>query len=78
MKRRLKEETIIFISVFKWIALATIIGIIVGVSTTVFVSSLNWGSRLVSQYPYYFLLMPACLLARSSWNTSFRGGHGKR
>lgn len=63
MKRRLKEETVIFISVFKWIVLATIIGLIVGVSTTAFVSSLNWGSRLVPQYPYYFLLMPAGLLA---------------
>ncbi|MBI5492311.1 MAG: chloride channel protein [Deltaproteobacteria bacterium] len=63
MKRRLKEETVIFISVFKWIVLATIIGIIVGFSTTAFVSSLNWGSRLVSGYPYYFLLMPMGLLA---------------
>ncbi len=63
MKRRLKEETVIFISVFKWIVLATIIGVIVGFSTTAFVSSLNWGSRLASQYPYYFLLMPAGLLA---------------
>ncbi|MBI5642309.1 MAG: chloride channel protein [Deltaproteobacteria bacterium] len=62
MKTRLKEESVILVSVVKWIVLATIVGIIVGLSTTMFVSSLNWGAVLVNQYPLYFLLMPAGFL----------------
>src|SRR3990172_6156596 len=63
MRRRLKEETIIFISVLKWIFLATIVGAVVGLSTTVFVKSLNWGAALSAQHEYYFLLLPIGLLA---------------
>lgn len=61
MKRRLKEETVIFISVVKWLFLASVIGVIVGVSTTIFVKSLNWASQ-ISAYPYYFLALPIGLL----------------
>src|SRR3990172_531143 len=63
MGRRLKEETIIFISVLKWIFLATIVGAVVGLSTTVFVKSLNWGAAIAAQHEYYFLLIPFGLLA---------------
>jgi H+/Cl- antiporter ClcA len=62
MRTRLKEETIIFISVFKWLVLATIIGIIVGISTTVFVKALNWGASLSHYYQNYFIMMPIGLL----------------
>ncbi len=64
MKRKLKEETIIFISVLKWVALASITGAIAGVSTTVFVKSLNWGASL-NLTRYYYLTIPAGLLI--SW-----------
>ena len=63
MRRRLKEETVIFISVLKWIFLATIVGATVGLSTTVFVKSLNWGAALSARHEYYFLLIPFGLLA---------------
>lgn len=56
MKQRLKEETVIFVSVFKWLVLGTAVGIITGVSTTVFVMSLNWGARVAGQAHYYWLL----------------------
>lgn len=62
MKKRIKEETIIFVSVFKWIVLASAVGVITGVSTTVFVSALNFGSLLGQKYPYYYFLMPLGLL----------------
>lgn len=62
MKKRIKEETIIFVSVFKWIVLATAVGVITGVSTTVFVSAINFGSLLGQKYPYYYFLMPLGLL----------------
>jgi type III secretory pathway component EscS len=40
---RLTEQTILFISVIKWVILATIVGIIVGISTTIFLTLLNPG-----------------------------------
>ena len=61
MKRRLKEETILFISVVKWVFLASVIGIIVGLSTTIFLKALNWSIATTNQQPFYFLLLPVAL-----------------
>ncbi len=58
VKRRLKEETILFISVIKWVFLASIIGVIVGLSTTIFLKAMNWSIAFTHQQPYYFLLLP--------------------
>ncbi len=62
MKRRLREETVIFISVLKWLILASIVGVLVGVSTTAFVTSLNFGAFLARRYPFYFALLPVGLV----------------
>ena len=35
MRKRIIESTVIFVSVFKWVVLATIVGVIVGISTTI-------------------------------------------
>lgn len=61
MRRRLKEETVLFISVVKWVFLATITGVIVGLSTAVFLKILNWSTIPCGRYPYYFILLPAAL-----------------
>jgi H+/Cl- antiporter ClcA len=53
-----KEESVILVSVVKWLALATVVGVITGCSTTVFVMSLNFGVSLRSGFEHYFLLMP--------------------
>lgn len=58
MVTRLKEETIIFISVVKWIILAIGVGIVTGFSTTVYVKALNAAVGLDGYSPYFFLLMP--------------------
>ena len=58
MRRGLAEETVLFISVLKWVLLASIIGVIVGFSTTVFLKSLNWSIAFADQYYYFFLLLP--------------------
>ena len=63
MRRRIAEQTVIFISVVKWIALATVVGSIIGLSTTVFIKLLNWSIEHASAYKYYFLLMPVGFLA---------------
>ena len=61
MKRRLKEETILFISVIKWVFLASVIGVIVGLATTIFLKALNWSVAFTNQQPFYFLLLPVGL-----------------
>lgn len=61
MKRRLTEQTVLLISIIKWVFLATVIGIIVGLSTTLFLKLLNWSRLLGTTYPYYFLLLPLAL-----------------
>lgn len=61
MKRRFTEETILLVSIIKWVFLATLIGIIVGLSTTVFLKLLNWSRLFGSNFPYYFLLLPLAL-----------------
>ncbi len=50
MKRRLAEETVIFISVVKWVILAIIVGAIVGLSTTGFLMALSWGTEFRGTY----------------------------
>jgi len=69
MKRRLAEETVIFISVLKWVILAVAVGAIVGVSTTAFLKALSWGTEFSGRYSqyffhnnsYYFFLLPVAL-----------------
>lgn len=61
MKRRLTEESVIFISVLKWFVLATIVGAIVGISTTIFLKLLSRSTAFISQYFYSFLFLPGAL-----------------
>jgi len=61
MKRRFAEETILLISIIKWVFLATVVGIVVGLSTTLFLKLLNWSRSFGNNYPYYFLLLPLAL-----------------
>ena len=65
MFKRLEEPTILFISILKWVVLATIIGIIVGMGTTLFLKLLNSSMALTGQYRYYFLSIPAALFLSS-------------
>lgn len=61
MKRRLGEETVLFVSIIKWCVLATCVGIIVGAATTFFLKILNWSTAFAGQYQYYYLILPAAL-----------------
>ena len=58
MQKRLIESTVIFISVLKWVFLATIVGVIVGISTTIFIKLLNISIAYTSANSYYYLLLP--------------------
>ncbi len=61
MRRRLTEESVMFISILKWFALATVTGAIVGFSTTVFLKLLDWSTEFCRAFPYYFYLLPVVL-----------------
>jgi len=65
MFKSIKEPTILFISILKWVVLATVIGVIVGLSTAVFLKVLNWSIALTNQHPLYFLSLPAALFLSS-------------
>ncbi len=57
-KKHITESVLIFISISKWLILAIGTGILVGVSTALFLKTLDWGIHFASQYTYYFLLLP--------------------
>ncbi|MBA4372152.1 MAG: voltage-gated chloride channel [Thermodesulfovibrio sp.] len=63
MKRHVIEESVLFVSILKWLFLATGVGIIVGLSTAIFLGLLHKGIELTTGMPYYYLLIPPGLLA---------------
>ena len=65
MKKRVLEESVLFISIIKWFFLATGVGVLVGLSTTIFLKSLEASIALTTQYKYYFLLLPAAFFTSS-------------
>lgn len=58
MRRRLAEQSVLFISVLKWFILASIIGTVVGFSTMIFLKLLSKSIGIAGQHPYYFILLP--------------------
>lgn len=61
MNKRLTERIFLLASILKWIVLPTIVGIIVGLSTTVFLKLLGWSTAYASQFKHYYLLLPLAL-----------------
>src|SRR4030042_5593050 len=61
MKKKLVEGSVLFISIFKWLFLASCTGIIVGISTSVFIKLLEAGINFAKSFNYYFLLLPVAL-----------------
>lgn len=58
MKVQFEEQTTIFLSIVKWIVLAVIIGILVGLSTTLFLKLLGGAVTISHRYQYYYVAMP--------------------
>ncbi|MEW6108565.1 MAG: chloride channel protein [Nitrospirota bacterium] len=65
MKKKVLEGSVLFISIIKWLFLASCVGVVVGLSTTVFLKTLEFGISLATGYRYYFLLLPAALFVSS-------------
>ena len=61
MKKRLAEESILFISVIKWVVLATGVGALIGAVATFFLKLLAWGTATGHSHPYTFLFLPLAL-----------------
>jgi H+/Cl- antiporter ClcA len=61
MRRRVLEQSVLFISVVKWFVLATITGVLVGFSTTLFLKGLEYASGYAGMFGYYYLLIPLAL-----------------
>jgi len=53
---------VLFASVVKWFALATVTGAVVGISTTIFLKVLAWATGRTAGLPYYFLLIPVAFV----------------
>ncbi len=58
MKIRISEQTVLFVSIIKWLFLSTVIGVIVGLSTTGFLKLLNLSIETIYKFPYTFLFLP--------------------
>lgn len=46
MKQHLTEQTTLFASVIKWSCYATLVGILVGIGTTIFLRTLTWTTTM--------------------------------
>lgn len=65
MKKRLIEESVLFVSIMKWVLLATLAGIIVGAATAFFLRLLALLTGISGKYPHYYLLLPWALFVSS-------------
>jgi len=64
-RRLFIEQGTLLLSVFKWTGLATMVGVLVGISTGVFLLSLRTAIEFTGRFPYFFLLLPVALLVSS-------------
>jgi H+/Cl- antiporter ClcA len=79
MQPKLAEEMTLFSSVIKWTFYASIVGVLVGGGTTVFLLSLSWASQQAGRYTLYYLFLPLIVLASSAlvrWLAPDAAGHG--
>jgi H+/Cl- antiporter ClcA len=58
MKDKFLEGTVLFISIVKWIILASGVGFVIGIATAVFLRILQATITFTMSNPYYFCLLP--------------------
>ncbi len=61
MKHEFSEQTVLFMSIVKWVLLAGIIGLVVGLTTTAFVKLLELSISQGSKYWYYLFTIPLAM-----------------
>ena len=62
MSKQVSEQTILLFSILKWVALAAIIGSIVGLTTTAFLKLLNFSIIKFQSNPYFLICIPIIFL----------------
>jgi len=62
MKKRLLESSYRFLNIIKWVFLASLVGIVVGLATTAFLGALDRAIDLTEGHTYYYLMLPAAFL----------------
>ncbi len=65
MKKSVTESTVLFISIIKWVFLATIAGVIVGGAVSFFLKVLLWSTGQSLQHPHFFWFLPVSLFLSS-------------
>lgn len=65
MKIRVSEQAALFASIFKWVLLSAIIGVVVGLASALFLKALNWSADTAHKFPYMYLLLPAAFFLTS-------------
>lgn len=65
MRKHLTEPTVLFLSIIKWVFLATVAGAIVGGATAIFLKLLSWATAVSHQSNYSFWLLPVALFVSS-------------
>ena len=79
MPRRLTEQYTLLASVSKWTVYASVVGILTGASTALFLDALKWMTFVFTSVPSYFLLLPFTLLVSKLlvvWLAPDAEGHG--
>lgn len=79
MQRKFVEQITLVASVIKWSIYAAIVGVLVGIGTTVFLKTLAWTSGIVRNYPAYYYFLPITLILSSLlvfWLAPEAAGHG--
>jgi H+/Cl- antiporter ClcA len=65
MHKKVVEQSVLFASLLKWFTIASLIGIIVGGATTLFLQALGWSTHTLQQWPYYYFLLPIAMFLSS-------------
>lgn len=58
MRKKLVEQSVLFVSLLKWFTIASLIGVIVGGASTFFLKVLGWGTSVANLSPYTYLMLP--------------------
>lgn len=66
MRQKLLEQSVLFASLLKWFAIASITGIMVGGMTALFLNILGWSTAQMHEASYYYLLLPISMFL-STW-----------
>ena len=61
MRPKFTETSTLVVSVLKWFALASVVGVLVGGSTALFLLCLQWTTGAVHAIPYHYALLPVAL-----------------